>query len=725
MKYNRNIFEECVSSFQDDSFTQENLIYTKYISDNKNIVDLVSYILSNKGTFLIQAAPGGGKTTTLIDIANKIGEPIAILNPTRILVCQVYKENKNKSKMARVIGAKGGKIEAIDKNAIVYSCSYEMLINLVKDNLVKKVIVDEAHNLVLAKYRDFKNLEETLKKMDTVIYCTATPNSLMNRKLDMYINLKKEVENSYANNNQIYFSNSKDNNIDNIYALIVKNKNLGFKTLIRVNDSTGIEDIISKAKENNIKGMFINSTQKSFDVIDDEEIFENPMMDGLVNHSCLIDNIDGEEVDFWISTCIIDQGVNIKNVCSVKTNKENNKLREYTYSSDLSNVRSIFVANSSEELNIDYILQYKDRLRDTYDEFGILLKAQEKTYSIGDYLDFYNKSKKSVVRYLEFITNWIEDNKEENVLALWEEAKNNKDMLSGILNDYNGAIKVIKENDEYKAIIYEDIFSYNTLMEYYKRFYNEFNEDIYLDVCNLNIIHDTKAKMEVIKKNIEESLPGAFNLTIKGKEAKEVKQKFKQLIRCGYMIEEAKTMLKDNLEELENVDTIVENSLYEDLNKLDNNTLKELTNEIKNNDRTKHDRLMSKLEMCNDIQEALTIFVEKDYDLDFFKRNLGKAKNINEYLENKRIEDILEANTKGKRDLLPDAQSIYNIIDKIALKKGDKLRLYTLNKNKTKVYTDASKRIQDAYEQLKGEYPKIKTYKNFCKLVQICIVSPK
>jgi hypothetical protein len=262
-------------------------------------------------------------------------------------------------------------------------------------------------------------------------------------------------------------------------------------------------------------------------------------------------------------------------------------------------------------------------------------------------------------------------------------------------------------------------------------FPKDFKEDIYLKPCDLKIYHDKGSRYKSIQEDLESCPEGAFRVTTKGKEADEVKQVRKDLERCGYTTEEAKQEIISNITTLDNIYTSIQNEVYNNLMKMDDKTIKDkkerkanlennlemLVNIINAKELNSFEKLMkNKLEICG-WRDTLEKFVKKGYDLEFFINNIGKDNAIERYLESKRIEAILEANTKGKRNNLPEAQIMYSIIDKIALKKGDKLRLYTINK-KTKNYDDASKRVQDAYEELKEEYPKVKTYKNFCKLLE-------
>lgn len=182
----------------------ETCYYDNYISDSKNHRNFMKRIFQTKGSKLLVAGTGAGKSTALIDSANRFLEEerntkVIIVAPTRGLAEQMG----NHDTVSCIIGGVD-----YNENDKLISTTYDKLNHLLdlfkmeqrKSGYQYILIADEAHLMVTqAEWKKYpiRNLLDSLEGdlFSNVLFVTATPEPLTAFNFDKIIEFKNKSTN--------------------------------------------------------------------------------------------------------------------------------------------------------------------------------------------------------------------------------------------------------------------------------------------------------------------------------------------------------------------------------------------------------------------------------------------------------------------------------------------------------------------------------------------------
>lgn len=215
---------------RDSSYT----INTKYLSEDKNALELVKNAIS-KGTFTSIEAPTGIGKTEMIKSLSSLEKTVCLVPLTSIISQQANGGNTIKG------GTTPEQVKAAEFNNLCF-CTYASANKLssVKDKIV---VIDESHLLSLWSgliFEQLRTLYKVIKEAKKVVFVSATPNPLFETMFSDMASLKfkRASEKQYNVKPLISGSTIQKSSLQ----FIADNKNKGI-TVVHINNKTAIEDI--------------------------------------------------------------------------------------------------------------------------------------------------------------------------------------------------------------------------------------------------------------------------------------------------------------------------------------------------------------------------------------------------------------------------------------------------------------------------------------------------
>ena len=459
---------------------QYNLKFDNYLSDNKEINNILSQIIKRNGEQTYLYAPtGSGKTYTLIkDVFENTQE-----TDVNFLFVPTYSQAKQIEQEYNIPAIVGGKDNhsridyyIIENNQLIinqhnYVVVYDKAVDVltfIKDlkefdnNLIPHIIIDEAHSLSTARFRDNalkylrKLITTVLGKNGSVIYTTA---SYMNMTWTQFDNLvfctpRNEIQN--FKELKIYINKNPKLSLQQFLKNVVRTEGSG---LIRLNDKIMQEGIKTNLEKLQYKVEKLNGEEKGYEITEDDKIiYNNDVLEAVVNNSVLPD------IDYTICTSLLDAGQNVKGIGSI-----DNQPKDFN---------AYYVINNFMNLNIPNLQQFSNRIRFQYNKFGIVYYNQD----VEDVPEKEFKGKEQIIKNVVFrfkeqlralnaIKDILEHTKttETEFLTIEEVEENIRSILNNV-NHKNG-----HDNSFGGAISYENgkfIISYAYLHQYIEDIYH-------------------------------------------------------------------------------------------------------------------------------------------------------------------------------------------------------------------------------------------------------------
>lgn len=589
----------------------------------------IKEIISLRGTRLMIAPAGSGKTFSLVNIGKELEKRILLVVPNKSQSQQIGVEYNIPYIVEGVKVEKkyGGEHK---KEHNVYVCVYDKYLECIQHLDIDCVVIDEAHNLQIARYREkcLESIIDNLETINSVIYLTATPYSLSYLNFDEVVDFEKKEEYKYHNYSRLIKTTSKIT--DTIVNIIEENYRNGFRTLIRWNNIDETKNVINYFINKNYNCSFINSEEKETlkdekgKTIRDEEgnvTYLNEFTNMIVNSSILPDS------DIYFTTCILDNGINITGIDGEK---------------DLSNLSIVNVITGPKDLCIDNMIQLEARGRKKYHEFVVITKEthdkeEEEMPAFKAMFKMYKRLlDNSIERYEEDI-KIMKDCGLSNE-EIFDELKTSLNYVDfdKISNTLNGSIEI---NEDLEININKRNFFYFV--------YKKYNEKIWYHIDEVAKLFD---KMEIINGytsphiNLDE-----VNFS------KEI-QKIKELQLLGFTEEESINMVGKNdnngitkplkLRDIEKIEINNVNNNIKNMNEEEYKEFIEVLNDYIEN--PLHHRHLEKeninvyilrnLGYIQDFKNA----IEKDYNLETLLKEVESVDDIdkvlkqNQYIENNR-----------------------------------------------------------------------------------------
>lgn len=258
------------------------------------------------GMVLVIANAGGGKTYTIMEVANelivedkKTAVVLVVPNVGQAIQNEVSEDLENFN-FTKVIGmGKGERIE-INAEKPLYSAVYDKALETVEELKAQGfrvvMVVDECHKLIKDTYREkaLIELDKAMELSDLVVMMTATPRTNLNYyKYDEIFELEDEdIKNNLQLFRPIYTKNWSITLLREINKAIKK----GCKPLIRLNSKKEIEAVMKKLEDAGISSAMLTSETR------DSEIFKNIQETGMV----------GDTAQVLLCTSVVECGISLK-----------------------------------------------------------------------------------------------------------------------------------------------------------------------------------------------------------------------------------------------------------------------------------------------------------------------------------------------------------------------------------------------------------------------------
>lgn len=361
--------------------------FKKYILEDTLNKELMINLLSKKGTFLLIAPAGAGKTYGTIKSIKKLIEE----DTTRkyIIACPNRIQNEQNSKQYKIKALVGG----VNSNGeLIISTVYDKC-DEIEESLKEfgdkelVLIIDEAHSLVSAKnYRPeaIKKLKELSEAATTVIHMTATYRKLL--KVYEYDYKAEFISTSSEINNISQLSiidthNVKETILSQIRIQRKKNK----LPVVLINDKDLLQEYKLHLESKGLSVSVLDTDSKNgyvFNHIAEKELVPELILDDDIymsmkkdiqktegvtletvdilnrykknNKKCLTD-IALRGVDVLLTTTVIEVGTNLKNT----------------------NLALIYAVINSRYFDIDSVIQFFARAREKIDDAILLTPRQQ------------------------------------------------------------------------------------------------------------------------------------------------------------------------------------------------------------------------------------------------------------------------------------------------------------------------------------------------------------
>lgn len=361
MKNNFDFYKGFDSLLNQKESVFNTYFYNKKIGDNLNNKKVLDDLLNRESEInLIISHAGSGKTYEFM-----MNERQFVL-----FVPYVYQVKQVASEYAKrgvdVLGVSGGTNFQEVKDKMNSNTKIVATIDLFKEVKeffgIKKVVVDEAHKLVLdSDFRGcLRQIEENYEGLD-IIYISATPDPLM------YLHFNNVV--SFEQYNKDVFPNSyryikiRSNFEKALLKVIKENKSKGIKTLVRINSKKIAKNLINKLSTMDFTFGIINRDEKGVRFKDEEtgEItYDNELTNYIINKSIL------PNYDVYFTTQICDQGINLEGI----------------EGASLEDLESIYCVFLKDDTVLDDIIQFESRIRNKYHRFNIMVADREEVKEV-------------------------------------------------------------------------------------------------------------------------------------------------------------------------------------------------------------------------------------------------------------------------------------------------------------------------------------------------------
>lgn len=563
--------------------------FDKKLLDNpKNQEGLKELLINEFGKFLMIAGTGTGKTYSILETIKQFSNMRNVLNDDVVYLFTIPNRAQNLQIIEEygVFGLYGGRTinENFKGNLIVpvYDKVDEAVEYCKKNNKKYKIIVDEAHQLNLARYRAkaLRKLKEAIEGAELTVYLTATPNSLLFLDFSKIYNFESKESNNMAKMFKLLECNK--NFKASIKAYSIKANKKGFKVLYRYNDIDATKDLVNDLTKLGYKCLLINSNEKESEYNGEAIVYKNELTNEIINFSNLPD------ADFYFCTSILDAGINIKTLGG---------------KNDLSNLELVFVVPSS-RFTIDEILQFSARPRTSYKCFSILKSYNEEVKTPLTLEQNINYYKEKILNEIEYIKANIEllkkkyKNNKEEVFRELSYQLNYKD-IDNISNDLNGSIEI---DENLNVTINSENLYYFCYIKTNEQLYHN-NHELMNSICdkytlekiyNKDVEIDTSYKEEIANILIESLTDKTKLKELKGTE--ELKD-YNTLIELGFKKEEA-------------VNTIVnENKSFK---KVKNSKIVKMMQKLKNEDIEELNKVIRKEQTKLELRAGLQLIAESE-----------------------------------------------------------------------------------------------------------------
>ncbi|MFW6243436.1 MAG: DEAD/DEAH box helicase family protein, partial [bacterium] len=176
-------FEDTSIENLNDTFGYEygqNIRYSEYIGESfSQISDILNS--DSVSNVVLKAPAGAGKTTFFVEYCEKYlnnDEIIVFLAPTNAILEQTYTKLRNSTQNFNVLKNYNSQYDRRDIDGKTVILSSYKAINKLNNINIKKIFVDEAHNMVNQSGFDFDF--RMLENKKNIVFISATPETLMN-----------------------------------------------------------------------------------------------------------------------------------------------------------------------------------------------------------------------------------------------------------------------------------------------------------------------------------------------------------------------------------------------------------------------------------------------------------------------------------------------------------------------------------------------------------------
>lgn len=444
--------------------------YDKYLSDNPSIKKHIKSL--KNGLHLVIAAPGTGKTYSIVDVFRDSKDINIIFVPNKSQALQIG-ENYN---ILSITGGKEVLKQDFKKNnnaVFVYDkASPEEFRELFLKYPSKKIniVIDEAHNLVSSSgYRNeaIKFLDQVkemvLHRGGKVIEMTASPQTMGLETFDTITHLFPSEEYKAPTKSINLYVNTSNNKDFLDFTYEVMNK-VG-KSIIRY-QSKDAGQALSWYLNNidNKKAFYVNADTKEYFKVGDKTKFKNEMFDSIINKEIL------PKGDFFIQTSINDAGINIIDIEDDK--KEN-----------LNTIFAVLDSSQTDTMNIE---QFSNRLRFESNSMNILINENNKKQPIKSYFTIIKEKYFVLEKQLKYLNlkldalcfkyDLYENNTSINRMKIKNQFEYELDFTD--LDGNKDSLGCIYIDEALNILFDKKLFFLNCWEEYTRQFYNNIDEFI-------------------------------------------------------------------------------------------------------------------------------------------------------------------------------------------------------------------------------------------------------
>lgn len=393
--------------------TYRKINYSKYISSNPDSVKVLKKAIDIPGSETLVVAPTGtGKTysidllfESINDVKNAIIKEFSNGNPTignsnpdsiikffldqekknlNILFCPnkiQNLQNENKYEMSALV-SQSKDLTSYDLNetnnfSSVYEKAKEVREYVATlDDVKINLVIDEAHLLVDESHFGFRGkallelnqlIQEVLDKKGSILYITATPDSLKIKPFDYIIEFEDKKYTAPTNKIDIICNNSYQSMVDFCHKHI-SDISLPF---FRLNSFNITENIIQLSDILNGKTFLtVDGKTKGYTTFRDiygnqQKVYDNKLFGDIVENGNIPTSItiDGKEVkiDGYGATSVLEVGSNI-NTIGGTTNQD---------------LTPVYVCQNQNNMSINSIIQFFNRVRFFVNRYVLLMPGKE------------------------------------------------------------------------------------------------------------------------------------------------------------------------------------------------------------------------------------------------------------------------------------------------------------------------------------------------------------
>jgi len=422
---NYKLIQKILTGKEEEITKVQTATYKKKILDNNQNLELLVDTLRQGGAVKLLIGPtNSGKTfsmakafkeTNMLDNKTEDKPYATYLNilavPTRSQAQQVAQAYPD---LACIVGdSKGFKdydLTKVHNYVVVYDKLTELLESYTS-NLVVRLVIDEAHNLVSAynyRRKTVDNIEKLQTKIvndgGTVVHMTATYQIMAYQKYDRLISLEPEQDYEANTEKVTIIKNASKQKYEDFVFNYLKD----VRGIVRYNNLKVNTEIVANLQELGKTVGIVSSQEKGWKEDEAGNIkYYNETVDAIINEEKLANT------DIVLSTSILDCGTNITDVKG-----QNN----YDY-------KSIFCIPDEKNVDIMNIEQFFNRLRFRNNQYVILIDNQDKPTKVTTEKDKDGKEVEVTVNKQFLSLNTIIANNKNKVLKNVEYFKKSVEAL--------------------------------------------------------------------------------------------------------------------------------------------------------------------------------------------------------------------------------------------------------------------------------------------------------